>query len=179
MSKSQKVNAWYGLMPDLPDYLDKLYSAIAAPPRRLPPAVDLRAMCSAVENQGPLGSCTANALVGNLEFLEKKAGQAPADLSRLFVYYNERAMEGTVNEDAGAMIRDGVKTLVNQGVCTEMLWPYVIARFAAKPPAAAVTLFDAELWPLRPVPYKIRNTWSVGGPRSMGAATSAPLELTA
>jgi C1A family cysteine protease len=136
MSKSQKVNAWYGWIPDLPDYRDKLYSAIAAPPKRLPPAVDLRTMCSAVENQGQLGSCTANALVGNLEFLEKKTGQAPADLSRLFVYYNERAMEGTVNEDAGAMIRDGVKTLVNQGVCTENIWPYVIARFTAKPPAA-------------------------------------------
>lgn len=123
-------------MPDRPDHRDKLYSAIAAPPKELPPAVDLRATCSAVENQGQLGSCTANALVGNLEFLEKMAGQAPADLSRLFVYYNERAMEGTVKEDAGAMIRDGVKTLVNQGVCTEMMWPYVISRFTAKPPTS-------------------------------------------
>ena len=136
MSKSSKVNAWYGWMPDRPDQRDRLYSAIAAPPKKLPPAVDLNATCSAVEDQGQLGSCTANALVGNLEFLEKKAGRAPADLSRLFVYYNERAMEGTVKEDAGAMIRDGVKTLVKQGVCTEAKWPYVIGRFAAKPLAA-------------------------------------------
>ncbi len=136
MSKSPRVNAWYGWMPDRPDYRDLLYATIAAPPPQMPPAVDLRAKCSAVENQGQLGSCTANALVGSLEFLEKKAGKAPVDLSRLFVYYNERAMEGTVKEDAGAMIRDGVKTLVKQGVCTEATWPYVIGRFAAKPLAA-------------------------------------------
>lgn len=136
MNKSSKVNAWYGWMPDRPDHRDKLYAAIAAPPKKLPPAVDLRARCSPVENQGQLGSCTANALVGNLEFLELKAGQAPTDLSRLFVYYNERAMEGTVNDDAGAMIRDGVKTLVKQGVCTEAKWPYDIDRFTAKPSAA-------------------------------------------
>jgi C1A family cysteine protease len=136
MSKSRNINAWYGWMPDRPDHRDKLYAAIAAPPPHLPPKVDLRATCSAVENQGQLGSCTANALVGSLEFLETKAGQTSVDLSRLFVYYNERAMEGTVKEDAGAMIRDGVKTLVKQGVCTEATWPYLIGRFTAKPPAA-------------------------------------------
>ena len=69
-----KVNAWYG-GADRPDYRDKLYAAIAAPPKKLPKKVDLRAGCSRVENQGQLGSCTANALAGNLEFLEKKAGQ--------------------------------------------------------------------------------------------------------
>jgi C1A family cysteine protease len=72
---------------------------------------------------GQLGSCTANALVGNPEFLEKKAGHKVTNLSRLFVYYNERAMEGTINYDAGAMIRDGVKSLVKLGVCSEKKWP--------------------------------------------------------
>jgi len=135
MPKSNKVNAWYGWSPDRPDHRDKLYSTIAAPPRKLPAHVDLRAGCSPVENQGQLGSCTANALAGNLEFLEKKAGHAVTDLSRLFIYYNERAMEGTINEDSGAMIRDGVKSLVKLGVCGEKLWPYNIARFNAKPSA--------------------------------------------
>jgi len=123
-------------VPDRPDQRDRLYAAIAKPPKALPKSVDLRSVCSAVENQGQLGSCTANALVGNLEFLEKKAGKAAADLSRLFVYYNERAMEGTVNDDAGAMIRDGVKSLVKQGVCAEKSWPYSIGKFAVKPTAA-------------------------------------------
>ena len=134
MSKS-KTNAWYGWVPDRPDYRDRLYAAIAAPPKKLPSKVDLRKGCPAVENQGQLGSCTANALVGNLEFLEKKAGRTVPNLSRLFIYYNERAMEGTVNEDAGAAIRDGVKSLVKQGVCTEAKWPYKIADFAKKPSA--------------------------------------------
>jgi len=131
-----KVNAWYGWVPDRPDYRDKLYTAIAAPPKKLPRKVDLRRGCSRVENQGQLGSCTANALVGNLEFLQKKAGHRVTNLSRLFVYYNERAMEGTINDDAGAMIRDGVKSLVKLGVCSETKWPYKIARFTSKPSPA-------------------------------------------
>ena len=136
MATINKINAWYGWVPDRPDHRDKLYAAIAKPPKTLPSSVDLRPQCSPVEDQGQLGSCTANALVGNLEFLEKKAGHAPVDLSRLFIYYNERAMEGTVNDDAGAMIRDGVKSLVNLGVCPEKQWPYVITKFKVKPSAA-------------------------------------------
>jgi C1A family cysteine protease len=135
MAKS-KVNAWYGWVPDRPDFRDKLYAAIAAPPKKMPPKVDLRAGCSPVENQGNLGSCTANALAGNLEFLEKKVGRRATNLSRLFIYYNEREMEGTISEDAGAAIRDGVKSLVKQGVCAEKNWPYKIANFADKPPPA-------------------------------------------
>ncbi|MDK2745498.1 MAG: C1 family peptidase [Nitrospira sp. BO4] len=133
---TSKMNVWYGWVPDRPDQRDKLYAAIAGPPRTLPSKVDLRDGCSPVENQGQLGSCTANALVGNLEFLEKRAGHNPTNLSRLFIYYNERAMEGTIREDAGAMIRDGVKSLVKLGVCTEKLWPYKIARFTKKPSQA-------------------------------------------
>jgi C1A family cysteine protease len=134
MSES-KVNAWYGWVPDRPDHRDLLYAAIAKPPRELPSKVDLSVVCSTVENQGELGSCTANALVGNLEFLERKAGHTVTDLSRLFIYYNERAMEGTIGEDAGAAIRDGVKSLVNLGVCSEQSWPYNIAKFKQKPSA--------------------------------------------
>src|SRR5882724_4899123 len=133
MTTKSKINAWYGWTPDRPDQRDRLYATIAAPPKTLPSSVDLRPFCSPVEDQGQLGSCTANALAGNLEFLEKKAGQDPADLSRLFIYYNERALEGTINDDAGAMIRDGVKTLVNLGVCPEQQWPYVISKFTQKP----------------------------------------------
>ena len=137
MPESSKVNSWYGWLPDRPDHRDLLYAAIARPlKKKVPKSVDLRPQCSPVEDQGQLGSCTANALVGNLELLEKKSGRAVTDLSRLFVYYNERALEGTLNEDAGAFLRDGIKVLVKQGVCTEKKWPYNIARFANKPPAA-------------------------------------------
>jgi len=56
--------------------------------------------------------------------------------SRLFIYYNERVMEGTVNSDSGAMIRDGIKSVANQGACPEKLWPYQINKFTKKPSAA-------------------------------------------
>ncbi len=126
--------AWYGWIPDLPDQRDKLYAAIAAPPPRLPRSTDLRPGCSPVEDQGRLGSCTANALAGSLEFLEIKAARPATDLSRLFIYYNERSIERSIATDSGAMLRDGIKTLARQGVCAETEWPYVISKFAVRPP---------------------------------------------
>jgi C1A family cysteine protease len=93
-------------------------------------------MCSPIEDQKKLGSCTANALIGALEFLERKDGVPFVDLSRLFVYYNERVIEHTIASDSGAMLRDGIKTLSKQGVCTEKKWPYVITHFKNKPPKA-------------------------------------------
>ena len=125
----------YGWIPDLPDHRDILYGAIHRIPGKLPRKIDLRASCSPVEDQGQLGSCTANALVGMLEYLEIVHKVPYADLSRLFVYYNERVIEHSVNEDSGAMLRDGIKTLVKQGVCLEKNWPYKIDRFALKPSA--------------------------------------------
>ena len=89
-----------------------------------------------MEDQGALGSCTANALVGALEFLEIKDKVPFVDLSRLFVYYNERVIEHTVNVDSGAMLRDGIKTLAKQGVCSEKRWPYNISKFTVKPTPA-------------------------------------------
>jgi C1A family cysteine protease len=130
---------WYGWLPDLPDHRDQLYASIAPKLSQLPPKVDLRAGCSPIEDQGQLGSCTANALVGALEFLEKKDGVAFVDLSRLFVYYNERVIEGTVDSDSGAFLRDGIKSLAKQGVCPEQFWPYNIASFKKKPSAACYT----------------------------------------
>src|SRR5256886_3448090 len=126
----------YGWIPDLPDHRDFLYGAVRRLPARLPRSVDLRRGCSPVEDQGQLGSCTGNALAGGVEFLEKRDGIPLVNVSRLFIYYNERVIEHTVADDAGAMIRDGIKTVVKQGTCSEKRWPYVIARFALKPSAA-------------------------------------------
>src|SRR5436309_3241242 len=99
----------YGWVPDLPDHRDVRYGVVRRVPAQLPRSVDLRQWCSAVEDQGALGSCTGNALAGAVEFLEKKDGVARlVDASRLFVYYNERAIEHTIGEDSGAMIRDGI-----------------------------------------------------------------------
>ena len=131
-----RSHQWYGWLPDLPDHRDFPYSAIRPRAVALPPSVDLRPGCSPVENQLTLGSCTANALVGALEFLELKAGATLVDLSRLFVYYNERVIGGTVKSDSGAFLRDGIKSLAKQGVCPEPSWPYKVTAFAKKPAAS-------------------------------------------
>jgi len=92
-------------------------------------------MCPPVADQGQLGSCTGNALAGALEFLEMKDNDPYIDLSRLFIYYDERAVEHTIASDSGAQIRDGIKTLAVKGVCSETCWPYDISKFTVKPPA--------------------------------------------
>jgi len=82
----------FGWIPDIPDQRDYLLKTILRVPAKLPRKMDLRPLCSKVEDQGQLGSCTANALAGALEFLEIKDKVYFKDFSRLFIYYNERAM---------------------------------------------------------------------------------------
>ena len=126
----------YGWIPDLPDQRDHLYTSPYAAGVTLPSSVDLRTSCPPVYDQGQLGSCTANAIAGALEFDEMKEGLSPIVMpSRLFIYYNERAMEGTTATDSGAQIRDGIKTVAAQGACSESEWPYDITKFAVQPPS--------------------------------------------
>ena len=133
-----RSNPRYGWIPDLPDQRDHLH---AAPPHiltKLPVRVDLRPRCPPVFDQGSLGSCTANAIGNAYRFdLLKQRGSKSFVPSRLFIYYNERVLEDTVAADAGAMLRDGIKTLAKQGVCADKTWPYQPERFADKPPAPA------------------------------------------
>ena len=133
MTNSTKIKRRYSWIPDVPDHRDFLFGKLNKIPETLPESVDLREFCSKVEDQGALGSCTANAIVGALEYLENKDKKAFEDLSRLFVYYNERVIEHTVDTDSGAMIRDGIKSLVHKGCCTEKLWQYDITKFAKRP----------------------------------------------
>lgn len=97
-------------------------------------SVDLRESCPPVYDQGKLGSCTANAIAGAYEYdqiWEKE--EKPFTPSRLFIYYNERKMEGSVDRDAGAEIRDGIKSINRVGVCPEDEWPYDITKFTQEP----------------------------------------------
>jgi C1A family cysteine protease len=128
----------YGWKPDLPDQRDQLFSVVRKMVVDLPPRVDLRSGCSKVEDQGQIGSCTANAIVACLEFLEIKATKAWVDLSRLFLYYKERELIDAVNEDSGAYIRDGIKVLAKIGTPHESEWPYIESRWNKKPTPAAV-----------------------------------------
>jgi C1A family cysteine protease len=130
---------WYGWVPDLPDQRDFLYAAPAPYQAKTPPSVDLRKKCPPVYDQGQLGSCTANAIAGAIHFDQRKAGLKQFTPSRLFIYYNERAMEGTINSDSGAQIRDGIKSVATLGAPPEPDWPYNIATFTQKPPDKAYT----------------------------------------
>ena len=93
----------YGWIPDLPDKRDNLFRA----PRKagpLPKSVDLRGGCPSIYDQGALSSCTANAIAAAVEFDQRKQNLAqPFTPSRLFIYYNERALEGNFAADSGAM----------------------------------------------------------------------------
>jgi len=130
----QRKIARYGWLPDLPDRRDHLYAAPVAMAGALPAQVDLRAQCPPVYDQGQLGSCTANAIAGAIEFDRLKQKISDFTPSRLFIYYNERAMEHTIDSDSGAQIRDGIKSVGQLGDCPETEWPYVISKFKTKPP---------------------------------------------
>ena len=134
----KSISGRYGWVPDLPDQRDHLFAVPGALATRLPGSVDLRPKCPPVLDQGQLGSCTANALANAHLFnqLAQPGGQDQLP-SRLFIYWNERNLEGTTNSDSGAQIRDGIKVLAKLGAPPEPLWPYAIAKFATKPPAKA------------------------------------------
>ena len=128
----------YGWTPDLPDARDHMYAAPVAMMAALPTKVDLRPNCPPPYDQGQLGSCTGNAIAGAVQFEREKQHLTPDFVpSRLFIYYGERVIEGTVGTDSGAQIRDGIKVVANQGVPPETDWPYDIAKFAQKPPPKA------------------------------------------
>jgi C1A family cysteine protease len=118
-----RKTARYGWTPDLPDARDHLFAAPAIALAALPPSADLRSGCPAVYDQGRIGSCTANAIGAAFEFDLLKQRLPDFMPSRLFIYYNERAMEGHVTIDSGAQIRDGIKSVAKLGVCSEDEWP--------------------------------------------------------
>lgn len=122
---------WRKDQPDPRDHLLQLGAHGA-----LPAQVDLRPQMPEVYDQGELGSCTANAIAGALEYdrmAQKLSKYVP---SRLFIYYEERRIEGTTGSDAGAEIRDGLKVVAKLGAPDEALWPYNIAQFTQRPPAS-------------------------------------------
>src|SRR5947209_2069986 len=123
----------YGWNPDMLDGRDLMYAAPPEVVTQLPTEVDLRSHCPDVYDQGQLGSCTANAIGAALEFDLMKQGESAFTPSRLYIYYNERAIEGTVNSDSGAQIRDGIKSVAALGACPEDMWPYDITKFAERP----------------------------------------------
>jgi len=117
-----RLNGW---KPDLPDHRDLLYkSKVIRWP--LPTRVDLENLCSSIENQGHIGSCTACASTSAAEALYLRSNTTVLHLSKLFVYYATRVWieRKDPSADAGSFIRDAMKAMATYGSCDESLWPY-------------------------------------------------------
>lgn len=121
-----------GWLKDKPDPRDFFYARTFRVKTILPSKIDLRDKCSFVEDQGPLGSCVGNAVAGAIEFVDLQ-DKTFRDASRLFIYFNARRMIGKEKEDSGCYIRDAAKSVANEGVCPEFLWPYNVSQFAVSP----------------------------------------------
>jgi C1A family cysteine protease len=140
---------WIPDYPDIRDYTEDTEevrealrpSGLMGRPRtgtrpRPPASVDLRKWCPAVENQGRLGSCTAHAGVGVIEYYERKAFGRHTDASRLFLYKTTRNLM-KLKGDTGAYLRMTMGAMVLFGVPPEEYWPYADAgeKFDLEPPA--------------------------------------------
>lgn len=103
----------------------------------LPKSVDLRPHCTPVEDQGRCNSCTANAVVGAMEYHLAKRDGRTTDLSRLFVYFNTRRLNGTFFRDMGATIPQAMAAALAFGACRAQFWPYDLSMLMAHPPVEA------------------------------------------
>jgi len=139
----EKLQFGTGWLPDVPDYRDYTVETKevkemfkAGPPKATgnPSAVDLRQYCSPIEDQGNLGSCTAQAVVGLVEYFEGRALGKYLDASRRFLYKVTRKLYH-FQGDTGAYVRGTLKALRIFGVCPEEYWPYDISKYDEEPPA--------------------------------------------
>jgi C1A family cysteine protease len=148
-TKETVGTGWLPPMPDLRDYsvehqdikdmASKL--GLAAKTISLPATVDLRQWCSPIENQGNLGSCTANAGMGIVEYFEIRANGKYIDGSRLFLYKTTRNLM-RVTGDTGAWLRNVMGALCLCGVPDEKYWPYDVSEFDKEPPAFVYAVAD-------------------------------------
>ena len=114
---------WNKQAVDHRDYKYEMTGSIVVPAEFYLPNV------TTIKDQKNIGACTGFGICGAYEIQIKN----PPFLSRLFVYYNERAIEDTIFEDSGANIRDGIKSIASQGIATNAMYPYIVSDFAVKP----------------------------------------------
>lgn len=137
-------------LPDLRDYTEdhdavkailKASKPLKETLKAAPASVDLRAWCSPIEDQESIGSCTAHAGIGLLEYYQRRAFGKHIDASRLYLYKVTRNLMGWTG-DTGAYLRDTMKALVMCGAPPEQYWPYVTAKYDEEPSAFLYALGD-------------------------------------
>lgn len=142
---------WLPSVPDMRDYTDEHPDIVEMVEKLgitktkklkgpLPTTMDLRPWCSEISDQGQLGSCTAHAGVGIVEYYENRAFGKHIDGSRLFVYKTTRELLGMAG-DTGADLRTTMAALVLFGVPLEKYWPYTTQLH---PTTANLRTFDTE-----------------------------------
>jgi len=140
---------WLPPMPDLRDYsvehpdIKDMTKRLGLAVRKLslPATVDLRSWCSPIENQLNLGSCSAHAGMGVVEYFERRAHGRHIDGSRLFLYKTTRNLM-KVTGDTGAWLRNVMGALTLCGVPTEKYWPYSVPDFDKEPPSFVYAVAD-------------------------------------
>jgi len=160
----------YGWIPDYPDQRDK---HVKWPLKQIvKDFVDLREYMPKIYDQGNIGSCAANALVAAFEYdntIQKLQEFTP---SRLFVYYNGRVINGNVEIDSGASLRDEIKVINSIGICPEIDYSYNIETFAIRPSAAAYKNADdhktLEYRRIDITTYDLMRALSLGLPVAFG-----------
>lgn len=151
--KHRITKSW---LPDLPDFRDQLFEV--SKPKPLSKKVDLRTGLPPIYDQDVLGSCGPNAIGAVFDFERNRQGKPFLNPSRLFMYFNARETEGSINEDAGIMIRDGIKSVAKKGVCSEIDWPYDIAQFATRPsPACYASALNNQVLSYRRIAPNLRS----------------------
>jgi hypothetical protein len=123
--------------PDKRNPNDKVFQSRQFSANNLPPKVDLRPYMTEVENQGDSNSCTANAMAGAYEYLMKRLTNQDSNVSRLFIYYNARALDGDTDQDEGTYLRSCIKVLKKYGTCSEQTWPFDLHRIHIAPEESA------------------------------------------
>lgn len=135
-----------GWIPDYPDFRDydettkdikqELNKIRLTPPQsyKMKPSVDLKQWFSDVEDQGNIGSCTANAAVGVFEYFQRRAFGQHMEGSRLFLYKATRNLMGLTG-DTGAYLRSSMGAMVLFGIPDEKYWPYIENDYDIEPPA--------------------------------------------
>jgi C1A family cysteine protease len=143
MSTKKFGMGWQRDLPDIRDYTpdhDKIgelfhkSKALKPPQAGITKNVDLSDHCSPIENQGSLGSCTANAGAGLIEYYERRAFGEHLDASRLFLYKVTRNLLHWTG-DTGAWLRTTMKSMVLFGIPPEEYYPYDISKFDEEPSA--------------------------------------------
>ncbi|CCH91861.1 Similar to tr/Q3VKM6/Q3VKM6_9CHLB Peptidase C1A [Microcystis aeruginosa PCC 9432] len=119
--------------PSVKQMLAKVGATTSAP-AALPTSVDLRPWCSPIEDQKTIGSCTAHAGVGLVEYFERRAFGKHLDASRLFLYKVTRNLLKWTG-DTGAFLRSTMYALTLFGVPPEEYYPYNTADFDKEPSA--------------------------------------------